>query len=115
MKLFHFQAYGFPKAITFAPLFGFKYSEHAYRESQQDGNCRIEKLPQNFIPRTDRVIEIETDDAGNLIKILFRKHYNVEFDLVIALMVETKMVKTVWVNSKRDTHRTLDRSRYDRP
>jgi hypothetical protein len=111
MKLYHFEI-GFPRNLSFAPLFGFTYSAHAREEAHRDG---ITALPQNFIPRRDKVVEVETDDSGNLNKIVFRRPTESNYDLVVVLLIQTKAVKTVWKNDRRDRHFTLDRTRYDRP
>lgn len=114
MPLYHYQI-GFPKDLKFEPLFGFNYSLHARLEAMKDRFGKIDHFPQNFLPRTDKVVEAETDAFGKLVKIVFRKYYDAKFDLVIVLFVPTKTVKTMWLNARSDTHKTLDRSRYDKP
>ena len=114
MPLYHYQV-GFPKGLEFKPLFGFTYSLHARMEAMRDRYGPVKMFPQNFLPRTDKVVEAETDSMGNLVKIVFRKYYDAVYDLVIVLDVRTKVVKTVWLNARADTHHTLDRSRYDKP
>ena len=61
-----------------------------------------------------QVIEVETID-GEVVKVLFRGSYDDRTDVVLALIPgEVYTVKTAWLNSRYDTHKTLDRSKYVR-
>lgn len=114
MPLYHYQI-GFPKDLEIKPEFGLKYSTHAKMEMLRDRNGTIERVPKNFIPRTDKVIEVETDSLHRPTKIVFRHHYDGIFDVVVVMQLPDKVVRTVWLNSRSDHHRTLDRSHYDKP
>lgn len=114
MPLYHFQI-GFPKGIAFAPIFGLRPSPHAITEFAYEGFHDPGLLPKHFLPRVAKVIEIEVDATGNLIKLLARQSFNVEFDLVYSVYIANKVIKTVWLNHKNDKHFTLDRSKYDIP
>lgn len=68
-----------------------------------------------------KIIEQGYSDAGRLVKILFRIHYDDKNDLLIATIPSADenfsaksifLVKTAWKNEKSDKHRTLDRSQY---
>lgn len=113
MKRYHYQI-GFPKGVTFAPVFGIKYSLHAREQALEDRYGQLVKLPVHFLPRVAKIIEIEMEDE-EVTKILYRQKYDENLDIVVALIPQAKMVKTVWVNERSDAHRTLDRSQYDRP
>jgi hypothetical protein len=116
MPLYHFQL-GIPASTRaqIKPLFGLRYSPHAREEAHNDRYGHVTELPRHFLPRVARVIEAETDDKGNLTKVLARQQYDANDDVVYAVDVASKVVKTVWRNSRNDTHRTLDRAKYDLP
>ncbi len=62
----------------------------------------------------ESVIEVETDSNGKIIKILVRLEYNDKFDLCLAIIPIEKQarIKTGWLNSRSDNHRTLDITKY---
>lgn len=66
------------------------------------------------------VVEAEVDNyTQKVVKIVVRVPYNIGQDIVLVLVPPYKgsfyegwlIVKTAWLNSKSDTHATLDRSR----
>ena len=73
-------------------------------------NC-INNLRSN--PVTPFEIELDGDEV---IKYVVRVPYSEELDISIAMLVcnswGNPMVKTAWLNSKDDTHHTLDFSKY---
>lgn len=113
MPLYHYQL-GIPSRVIdqIRPLFGLTYSAHAREEAHRDPYGAVNALPKHFLPRVARIVEVETDESGTLTKILARQYLDARDDLVFAVLVATKTVKTVWRNSRADTHRTLDRSKY---
>lgn len=113
MPLYHYQV-GFPKNIALAPLFNLRPSVHAREEAVRDPRGVIVP-PVHFLPRVAKVIEIETDLSDEVIKILARQKYDVQNDVVYSIATKDKIIKTVWLTHRNDNHRTLDRSRYDRP
>jgi hypothetical protein len=116
MPLYHYQL-GIPQQVRaqIKPLFGLRYSPHAREEAYCDRYGHVRELPRHFLPRVARVIEAETDASGALVKVLARQPYDKNDDVVFAVNVPDKVVKTVWRNSRKDTHRTLDASKYDKP
>ena len=113
MPLYH-KDIGFPASIEFAPLFGLKPSHHALGEANKD-RYGIIKLPVHFLPRIAVIIEIELTETGDLIKILARQEHDSNHDVVFAINPVTKVIKTAWLQEKNDNHRTLDKSKYDKP
>jgi hypothetical protein len=114
MPLYHTEI-GFPNHIAFKPYFNLRPTLHAEREADRDRYGVIE-FPKHFHPAVAKVIEIETDELGNLVKILARQPMDTKgSDVVYAFLVETKQIKTAWINRSDDKHCTLDRARYDTP
>ena len=112
MALYHTQI-GFPawyKAPTF--VVEPKYGNHARFEAQVDRYGKI-NLPKTLNLANFKPIEIEVIN-GLITKTLFRGTLDATRDLCIVLD-RTGFVKTCWVNLKTDLHRTLDRTKYDRP
>lgn len=112
--LFHTEI--FMPASAKSPLHkgALRYTNHALSESQKDRFGDI-KLPVMFDPETAQLIESElSDDGSTVIKQVWRQPLDDKRDLVLALG-PNGCVKTVWINLKRDKHRTLDRSKYVRP
>lgn len=89
-----------------------KYSNHALKAAQNDRYGKI-NLPETLNTKLDNVtlIELETKN-GKPFKGVYRMPYNDKHDIVIVLLYETRLVKTVWLNSKTDAHKTLDVSKY---
>lgn len=57
---------------------------------------------------------IEVGVTGRKVeKVVVRGHFNADLDVVFVLIPGgTWFVKTVWINRRNDTHKTLDRSKY---
>ena len=115
MPLYHYQI-GFPKQMEeIRPVFGLIPSHHAKVAAVSDPRGLI-KLPLNFIPRTAQVIEVETDMSGRkILKILARQPMDNRNDVVYAFLPDSKLIKTAWLQTHNDLHKTLDRSKYDAP
>jgi hypothetical protein len=113
MPLYHFQI-GFPKDIKFRPVMNLVPSRHADNARFDDPRGVI-NLPKSFLPGIAKVIEIETDPSGNVVKILARQKHDARNDVVYAFLPQTKLIKTAWLQTTTDAHVTLDRSRYDVP
>lgn len=115
--LFHKDAHGLPASIT--NLFGRKYklfySHHAKLQAIQDRYGIISNPPREIELTKDNVFEVEI--LNNLIsKVAIRIKYDNEKDLIIVLIPEynTATVKTLWLNLSSDSHKTLDKSKYNR-
>jgi len=113
MPLYHYQV-GFPKGLSFRPTLGLIASQHAQMARYTDPRGVI-TLPKAFLPASAKVIEVETDDAGKVIKIVARQPHDDKNDVVYAFIPDAKLIKTAWLQDKHDAHRTLQRWRYDTP
>lgn len=93
--------------------FAMEYTGHAI---DQFHDRRVRQLPESVDMSKCRVVEVETNETGEITKMLIRSSHNERCDLVAAVIpVDGKfLVKTVWVNDKRDNHKTLDITRYSR-
>lgn len=107
VKTFHKDVSGFPADMP-QPVPGMSlfYSHHAEQAARED---HIEWVPL-FVPKEFEVIEA-TVRLGVVEKWVIRTHLNTETDLVLVVQPDG-WVRTLWVNSKDDTHRTLNHYRY---
>lgn len=112
MPLYH-KDIGFPKSMKFRAIDGLTPSMHAQREADSDRYGGF-TLPISFDPVNWVVIEIEVLN-GALNKIVARKAYDATRDIVIAFLVQSKVIKTAWINVRSDVHNTLDKRAYDVP
>lgn len=88
-----------------------KPSQHARRAAESDRYGLIE-IPMYFDARYAKLIEIEVDPySSKVTKRVFRQRYNAEYDLVLVVTADW-VIKTVWLNSSKDLHKTLDASKY---
>ena len=110
---------GFPDTIEWElEEFELIFSSHAQREALQDRFVDVITLPDYVDLLTADIIEIETKDNVHVLKYVARISYDKQNDIVIVFipLPEHKgRVKTVWANNKQDKHRTLDRSKYNKP
>lgn len=115
MKLYHKDVFFKPHFHTFAMKgVSLKFSAHLVERLIERG-IDTKKIPViiNNVANV-KVIEVETEDDGMTVhKQLVRYPYDSSNDLVMAI-VRNGLVKTAWVNSKTDNHRTLDKSKYER-
>ncbi len=111
--LYHHQVF-MPKNLLMptAP-FLLNYSTHAKIAANNDRYGLI-KLPASIDPKYAKVIEVETDDNDNVIKIVYRTPYNNQKALCIVVVPAERLVKTVWLNERLDKHQTLNTSKYSR-
>jgi hypothetical protein len=82
------------------------YSRHATDRSREKGIALPATLP------ACEVIEVTLDHA-TAVKWVIRFALTTDTDLVLVLLPDG-FVKTAWTNDKRDNHRTLDHSKYER-
>lgn len=106
-QLFH-KDIGIPANLT-GPSVGLQlvYSNHAI-----DQSIRKDITLPSFLSRYT-LVEVEIDRKW-IQKWVVRVHYSDQDDLVLVVQPDG-FVRTVWLNSKTDTHKTLDRSQYARP
>lgn len=82
-----------------------RYTYHALNAAETDKYGEI-ILPDSLNLTQAEVVEMEVV-RGKPYKIVARAKYSHEYDLVFVILVDTLLVKTVWLNSKRDSHKTL--------
>ena len=88
------------------------YTHHAIDAAYND---RYEEiiLPNALNFAKSEIIEVEIKNK-KIVKIVARFDYNNNYDLVIVIIPQGKIIKTVWLNDKNDTHLTLDTSKYNK-
>ena len=112
MPLFH-KDIGFPAKMKFKKVEDLHPSAHALRERDSDRYGKFE-IPNEFDPATWDVVEVEVVN-GALNKVVARKPIDKKRDVVMVFLPQSRLIKTVWVNTNDDTHKTLDRSAYEKP
>jgi hypothetical protein len=96
--------------------YGAHPDSHARAEARADRYGEI-RLPKTLSLKRMKVIEVGVED-GRISKILFRGRLDETRDLCIVLIPKGNkpwFAKTAWVNTTEDTHKTLDKSRYQIP
>lgn len=112
-KLYH-REIGFPGDVQIPTgHMDLVYSKHALDEANSDRYGQVD-LPDTITFQLGDVIEIEVDNK-QVIKMVVRVSYDDEKDLVLAIIPQNGLVKTVWFNTRGDKHRTLDKWRYTNP
>ena len=117
MSLYHFEV-GFPKGVEknlkkIGKVTNVEYLFHAKRAAMHDRYGIID-LPDAVNLSTSKIIEVEVLN-NKVTKVVFRILYDNKFDLVLVMNLPNLSIRTVWLNSKTDKHRTLDRNKYDKP
>lgn len=113
--LYHSQVY-IPKELEIKlnymnnMIIDLTYSRHAILAANSDKYGQM-NLRSQIRFNASKVIEVETDNNGHMIKLVLRVSYDETRDAVFVLM-QGGFVKTVWFNLKSDLHRTLDTSKY---
>lgn len=115
MDLFHSEIRlpdGFVAPTARVRLLWTKHADRARRDDRYGMIPRFETATLGNL----RVIEVGMEN-GRIAKILFRGQMNADLDVCMVLMPTTRTswtVKTVWINERNDSHKTLDRSKYVR-
>lgn len=110
--LFHPEVY-WPEWVTVPTHRVFlNWSRHADSARKNDRFGQIPAIQSVTLGRF-KVVEIEVQNR-RVIKWVFRGQLSGELDIVLVLIPQPGrwLVKTVWLNEKTDTHRTLDKKRY---
>lgn len=115
-RLYHREK-GFPENVNlprgFSPIVRLRYGGHARQEAMADRYGNL-KLPDSIDVRKGDIFEIGV--TGNTVsKMAVRMPYDDKIDLVVVFMPSDGFVKTVWANTKGDTHKTLNLSKYADP
>lgn len=112
MALYHVQK-GIPESVVKnlpARVSELRYSFHA---QQARFNDRYGQLPEvHEIAADAQIIEVEAYN-DQPVKAVYRQSYNEKIDICIVVLLDSKLVKTVWANEKNDTHRTINLSKYN--
>ncbi len=100
---------GFPFQVELPAIIPLTITKHAEMAAENDRYGRI--MIENYL-RTDgvRLVEFETDGNFRVSKIVVRKSYNRDLDIVYVIGRGGVLV-TCWLNEKSDGHKTLDKSR----
>jgi len=109
--LFHSSLPNFPRLIIPDKKIKLDYSSRHVDTRAWEKNIR--NLPESVNFRDAEIFEIETDNTGKLVKVCIRIAYNNNYDLCMPILVDGFIVKTVWLNSKNDSHVTLDITKYE--
>ena len=95
------------------------YTAHAQSAAKTDryGKIDLSKVDKMMKVDLKDVVEAEIDDvAGDVTKLVIRKPYDEQFDIVIAFTPNIRSnegtVRTVWLNRKSDVHKTLRTGAY---
>lgn len=90
-----------------------EWSKHALRAARDDRYGLIDPYPVLDLSYC-RTIEVEMD-GRKVTKLVLRAKWDNDHDIVYVVIPNARnpwFVKTVWMNHRDDTHRTLDRSKY---
>ena len=106
---------GFPVTLLLDTVYHrlVSYTQHAINEAKKDRYGDIVLLKVIKFKRED-IIEVETSDNINADKVLIRIPYNEKYDICLAILLKVSLVKTLWLNDKKDSHKTLDKNKYDK-
>lgn len=89
-----------------------RYGSHATHVTTSGGGHEDIELPKRFAASDATLIEVELDaKTGEVLKQVWRQRMNDEWDLCFP-MLAGGFVKTVWLNHRSDTHKTLDKSKF---
>jgi hypothetical protein len=90
------------------------YGNHARMAAWDDKYGKI-NYPYRISFKDDlQIFEIEIQ-RGTVVKMGVRMSYDKNHDLSIIFNPQDGFVRTVWLNEKNDTHRTLNTSNYRKP
>jgi hypothetical protein len=87
-----------------------EYSRHARRAATDDRYGYI-NLPDSIRVKVEEIFEVEATN-GKVTKFAARTSYDETRDLI--LVVRGNVVVTVWINLKSDTHKTLNKTKYEK-
>jgi hypothetical protein len=112
-KLYH-REIGFPKDLKLPEgIYNLEHSEHTKQAACTDRYGMI-KLPT--VLDTSKAILIELELENNVpTKGVWRTSYDNKYDIIIVMIIKTRVTKTVWLNEKNDIHKTLKHWLYDTP
>ena len=113
IKLYHYKI-GFPKHLkTNFGILRLKYGQYAL-ERAYDRMGKVFTPPSHLDTSTAKVIEIESEN-DKTIKVVYRIPFFPNEDLCLAVLVNSGVVKTIWLNHINDHHWSLKKERYQKP
>lgn len=113
MALYHRDVYLPPTLKLPNGAFCLYYSKHAEDEAKRDRYGPI-PLPAYISTNNADVIEVETNNY-EVVKVVYRQRLDEKRDICLAVLIGRKWtVKTVWINERNDTHKTLQVHKYAR-
>jgi subtilisin-like proprotein convertase family protein len=113
--LYHREVY-LPNNILNALEGEFKiiYGIHAIKQARVKYGLRGQDLPSSAQTTIANIIEVEI--IGNrIVKIVVRLPFDNRDDICVPLIPQSPgelFAKTMWLNSRSDRHRTLDKAKY---
>lgn len=87
------------------------YGSHARAEALSDKYGSIQ-LPQRLSKAVPFEIEVQN---GTVVKIGVRMPHDELNDIIVIFQPKDGFVRTVWLNRKTDSHKTLDAGKYRKP
>jgi len=112
MKLYHRDIY-MPKLTLKDETIRIGYTVHAQDEAINDRYVDYIEMPSEINLSKVDIFEIGIIE-GKIAKIVFRMEYNEEYDLCMVLMTHNLKIKTLWLNSVDDKHKTLNHDKYEK-
>lgn len=92
------------------------YSTDKHGMTMRELDRIIDELIDN--KRCFFLYEVETQAKDDIVKCVLRTSYDLDRDISIVFATSKdgkNIVKTAWLNDKKDTHSTLDRRKYFKP
>ena len=126
-RLYHKQVFWHKSFDLLATkLFNKNYSlhlfEHLLYSTDKHGMTmrELDRIIDELIDNKRRyfLYEIETRGKDDIVKCVVRTNYNLDRDISIVFAISKdgkNIVKTAWLNDKKDTHVTLNKYKYYKP
>lgn len=119
-KLYNKRAFGLPEFEINIRRVHLRYTHHARaRLEQYNRDSSIGKqdvvAPRSINFKELDIVEMETTPEDEPVKIVGRYAIDQERDLVLIILLEKMIVKTMWVNVNCDQHYSLNKKGYDKP
>ena len=114
MPVLYHHRLGFPKNIKIKyGTLRLTYTKHAVERAKESKYDKI-VLPEKIDTDQAQAIEVEVGDDGMPQKILYRASYSALYEMCMAVVIPSGIVKTIWLNRCDDNHNTLDVRKYGR-
>jgi hypothetical protein len=89
-----------------------RYGNHAKNVTAEGGQHKSIPLPEMFVAKNATLIEVEVNPVtGEVEKQVWRQPLDNEWDMCFP-MIAGGFVKTVWLNHRTDTHKTLNKAKF---